>query len=96
MMAPLFITRMMSAKRIVESLWAITKHILSFINFAIAFLDQHLGSGINVAGRLVQNEDRRVGKNGAGDGQKLFLALGNVGRLFCQSCLFWSLSGIRA
>ena len=37
-------------------------------------LDQHLGAGVDRAGGLVEDEDRRVGEEGPGDGEQLLLA----------------------
>src|SRR2546430_12528868 len=44
-------------------------------------LDQDLGPRVDVAGRLVQDEDARVGKKCARDGEQLALAGGEVGRV---------------
>ena len=38
-------------------------------------LNELLGAGIHVGGRLVQNQRRTVGQNGAGDGHELALTL---------------------
>ena len=38
-------------------------------------LNKLLGAGIDVGSRLVQNQCRAVGQNGAGDGHELALAL---------------------
>ena len=37
-------------------------------------LDEHLGAGVDRAGGLVEDQDRRVGEEGAGDGEQLLLA----------------------
>ncbi len=47
-------------------------------------LDQHLGVGIHRTGGFVQDQDRGVGQDGAGDGQQLHLALRDVGGLFVE------------
>ena len=44
-----------------------------------ALFDEGLGAGIDRAGGLVQDEHRRVGHGGPGDGQQLALALGQAG-----------------
>ena len=44
-----------------------------------ALLDQGFGAGVNGGGGLVQNQHRRVGHGGPGNGQQLALALAQVG-----------------
>src|SRR3546814_13683443 len=41
-------------------------------------LDQHLGAGVDGARGLVEDQDRRLGQEGAGDGQQLLLAGADV------------------
>ena len=41
-------------------------------------LDPDLGAAVDAAGRLIQDQDARIGKDGPGDGQKLALALAEV------------------
>src|SRR5689334_9813965 len=41
-------------------------------------LDADLGAGVNAAGGLVQDQDSRVGQDGAGDGQELALSLAEI------------------
>ena len=41
-------------------------------------LDARLGAGVDAAGGLVQDQDGRVGQDGAGDGKQLALALAEV------------------
>ncbi len=48
------------------------------------FLDQHLGTGIDRAGGLIQDEDLRVGEDGAGNGQQLLLPLRDIAGLLIQ------------
>ena len=45
---------------------------------AEAGLDHGLGFGVQGAGGLVEDEDARVGKDGAGDGEALALAAGEL------------------
>src|SRR5699024_4841175 len=47
-------------------------------------LDALFGAGIHRAGGLVQNQDPVVRQDGAGDGQKLLLALADVGGVLVQ------------
>ena len=47
-------------------------------------LDQVFRSGIHGGGRLVQDQDRIVREQGTGDGQQLFLALGDIGPFLVQ------------
>ena len=47
-------------------------------------LDLLLRAGINAGGRLVQDQDLRIGKERPADGQKLPLALGKSGTGACQ------------
>ena len=47
-------------------------------------LDEVLGSGIHRGGGLIQNHDLVVGQDGPGDGQKLLLALGDVGGVLVE------------
>ena len=42
------------------------------------FLDSGFGARVHAGGGLVQDEDARVGQDGAGDGQQLTLALAQV------------------
>ena len=39
-------------------------------------LDEHFGRNVDIAGGVVQDQDARVGQQGAGDGDALFLASG--------------------
>ena len=47
-------------------------------------LDQHLGTRVDRAGRLVEDEDLRIGQERAGDRQQLLLALRDVGRVVVE------------
>jgi len=38
-----------------------------------AFLDEHFGFGIKARRGFIQNQDARIGQNGAGDGNTLAL-----------------------
>ena len=64
-------TRIRSALRIVLSRWAMTNDVRPRIRAARPVLDQPLALGVEVAGRLVEDEDLRVGQHGAGDRQPL-------------------------
>ena len=44
-------------------------------------LDEHLGAGVDRAGGLVEDEDRRVGQERPGDGEQLLLAGADVAAL---------------
>ena len=58
--------------------WAITKLVRPCIRRSSDFLDARLGAGVDAAGGFIQDQDRRVGQDGAGDGQQLALALAEV------------------
>jgi hypothetical protein len=45
------------------------------------FDDRHAGRGIEIAGRLVSEDDRRARRNGAGDRHALLLTAGKLGRI---------------
>ena len=75
---PCSITRMTSAPRIVDRRWAITKLVRFDAQRVHRLLDLHLGAGVDRAGRLVEDEDRRLGEEGAGDRQQLLLAGADV------------------
>ena len=47
-----------------------------------ALLDQGFGDGVDIGGGLVQDEDARVGQDGAGDADELALADGEVDAAF--------------
>ena len=44
-------------------------------------LDEAFGARVNIAGRFVKNHHRRIGDHGAGDGEELFFAGGDVVRI---------------
>jgi hypothetical protein len=50
-------------------------------------LDAHLGPGVDAADRLVEDEDRGVREDGAGDGQELPLPLAQITGAFHEGCL---------
>ena len=72
---------MRSASRIVDSRWAITKLVRFDAQRGHRLLDQHLGAGVDRAGRLVEDQDRRVGEERPGDGEQLLLAGADVAAL---------------
>ena len=78
-------TRMMSASRMVDSRWAITKLVRLDAQRGHGLLDQHLGAGVDRAGGLVEDEDGRVGQEGPGDGQQLLLAGADVAALVVET-----------
>ncbi len=67
-----------SASRIVLRRWAITKLVRPFIRRSKRLLDARLGAGVDAAGRLVQDQDARVGQDRAGNRQQLALSLAQV------------------
>ena len=81
-MRPCSITRMMSAPRMVDRRCAITKLVRFCAQRVHRFLDQHLGAGVDRARRLVEDEDRGVGEERAGDREQLLLAGADVVALF--------------
>ncbi len=80
-MLPDSITRMRSASRMVDSRWAITKLVRPCAQGVHRVLDEDLGARVDRAGRLVQDEDRGPGEEGAGDGDELLLTRADVGPL---------------
>ena len=74
-------TRIVSASRIVESRWAMTNVVRPVHEPRHRALDEHLGARVDRARRLVEDEDRRVGQERAGDGQQLLLAGREVRRV---------------
>ena len=79
MMAPLSITRMVSASRMVDRRWAMTKLVRSFISSAMACW---MSTSVRVSTELVASSRirmSRVGQERAGDGEQLLLALRDVG-----------------
>ena len=83
--APSSITRIRSASRIVESRWAITKLVRSRAQRGHRLLDQHLGAGVDRAGRLVEDQQRRVGEERPGDRDQLLLAGADVAALLVDA-----------
>ena len=53
---------------------AITKVVRPFITSVSAVLDAALGGGVHAGGRVVQDQDARLGEEGAGDRHALALA----------------------
>ena len=82
--APFSITRMRSASRIVESRCAMTKAVRSSRSRDIA---RWMSSSVRVStdrGRLVEDEQARIGEERARDGDELPLADAEVGRLVVE------------
>ena len=50
-------------------------------------LDLHFSSGVHTAGSLIQDQDARVGQDGACDRQKLALSLAQIAGPFGKFCL---------
>ena len=73
-------TRIMSASRIVESRWAITKDVSSLHHPKHGFLKPSLKSGVHRGCRLVQNQNLRILQNRSCDGKELFFSLRNIVR----------------
>ena len=69
----------------VERRWAITKLVLPFISSRHRLLNLHLGTGIDAAGRLIQNQDLRIRQERARNRQQLLLTLRDVGRLLIEN-----------
>ena len=67
---------MRSALSTVARRWAITSVVRPCISRSSARLHQRLALGVERAGRLVEQQDRRVAQDGAGDGDALALAAG--------------------
>ena len=57
----------------VESRWAMTKVVRPLHQVAQALLDQRLGFGVEAGGGFVQDQNARIGQNGARDGDALAL-----------------------
>ena len=62
--------------RMVDSRWAMTKVVRPAIRRSQRLEQQRLGARVQRGGRLVEDQDRRVLEEGAGDGQPLPLAAG--------------------
>ena len=71
--APCSMTRIESASRMVDSRCAMTNDVRPCAQRVHRLLDEHLGAGVHRRRRLVEDEDRRVGQERAGDGQQLLL-----------------------
>ncbi len=78
--APSSMTRIRSASRIVVSRCAITKLVRSRAQRRHRVLEQQLGAGVDRAGRLVEDQQRRVGEERPGDRDQLPLP----GRRGCE------------
>ena len=72
---------MVSASRIVDSRCAITKLVRVRPQRGHRLLDEHLGAGVDRAGGLVEDQDRRIGEERAGDREQLLLARADVAAL---------------
>ena len=73
-MRPFSSTTILFARRMVESRWAITITVLLGHQIGQRLLHQHFRFGIQVRGSFVQNQDRRILQQRAGDGDALPLA----------------------
>ena len=73
-MRPPSSTRMWSALATVDSRWAMMKVVRPWRSAVERALDAGLGLHVERAGRLVEDQDRRVLEDGAGDGDALALA----------------------
>ena len=86
---PPSITKMRSAASPVASRWAMTSVVRPCISVVQRFLHQPFVLGVERRGRLVEQQDRRVLQNGAGDGEALALAAGQgdaaLAQLACRS-----------
>ena len=69
---------MRSAFRTVASRWAITSTVRPMHQLGERLLDHELALGVQVRGRLVEDENRRILQEGAGDGDALALASGEA------------------
>ena len=72
-MAPRSITTMRSARRTVESRWAMTTTVRPAIRLAKRPLHQHFRFRIEFGGRLIQNQNGRILQQRPGDGDSLAL-----------------------
>ena len=63
------------------------KHRAALHQAVHALLDQRLGAGVDARRGLVQNQHRRVGDGGAGDGQQLALSLAQVCAVARHHCV---------
>ncbi len=80
-MAPSSMTRIRSASRIVDSRWAMTKDVRSARKRGHRVLQQELGAGVDRGRRLVEDQQRRIGQERAGDRDELPLAGRQAGAL---------------
>ena len=71
---PASMTRIMSASRMVDRRWAMTKLVRPRRSVFIARWIKQFGPGVHRAGRLVQDEDGRFGQESPGDGDELAFA----------------------
>ena len=71
-------TRIASAARIVDSRWAMTSAVRPVERGDERLLDGGLGLGVEVGGRLVEDDDPRLGQQQPGDRQALALAAGQA------------------
>ena len=71
-------TAIWSASRTVERRWAMVSVVRPRESASSACLHGALGLGVQGAGRLVEDQDRRVAQDGAGDGEALLLAAGEA------------------
>ena len=70
---------MMSQSRTAASRWAMMKTVRFCTIWRMLRLDDPLALVIERRGRLVEDQDRRIGGERAGDGDPLALAAGEIG-----------------
>ena len=75
---------MRSAWTTVERRWATQMVVRPCHEFVQRRLDEPLGLGVERAGGLVEDQDRGVAEDGAGDGESLALAAGEVRAAFAD------------
>ena len=81
-MRPWWMTMMREARRTVERRWAIDDRRAAAHQLGDAALDHAFGLGIDAGGRLVEDQDLRGAREGAGEGDELALADGEVRAAF--------------
>ena len=86
-MRPCSSTTISSARRTVESRWAMISDVRPREQAVERALDQHLRRPVDVRGRLVENQDARVGEQRARDRDELALARGEAGAALAHDVL---------
>jgi hypothetical protein len=62
--------------------WAMTKLVRPFHQAQQGLLDARLGARVHAAGGLIQDQDGRIGQDGARDREQLALSLAEVAGAF--------------